>query len=178
MRSELIESMRDQVRAIHRIVTGADVPEPHPADTALEAPLEDVIRSFAELEALTRAIPALAERIPPFSFTPPLDALQEGGDLLVEVAVPGVGLEHVTVECVERTLVISGIRRGHDGGEAVRYSHGEIPRGPFFRTFHVPFPTVGEPMVDLDRGLLRVRLKSSPEHQQKEETAEHHGSTR
>lgn len=161
MHPELIEVMRDQVRAIYRAATGAELPEPQPADSELETPLEEVTRSFAELEALARTIPSLAERIPPFSFTPSLDALMEGNDLVIEVAVPGIERDDVTVECANGTLVVSGIRRGPRGTDERTYSHGEIPRGPFYRTFSVPIPTQGEPAVDLERGLLRVRLKHS-----------------
>jgi HSP20 family molecular chaperone IbpA len=163
MHSELIEIMRDQVSTIYRAVTGTAMPELQSSSAEPEAPFEAVTRSFAELEALARTLPLLAERIPPFSFAPPLDALHEGGDLVIEVAVPGVEREDVTVECAEGTLVISGIRRASRSAEPGTYSHGEIPWGPFYRSVRIPFSVHGEPGVDLDRGLLRVILNRSPE---------------
>jgi HSP20 family molecular chaperone IbpA len=168
MHPELIESMRDQACTIYRVVTGSDMSQAQPVTSESEAPLEEVTRSFAELEALTRAIPALAERIPPFSFTPPLDVILEDEELLVEVAVPGTERKDISVECENGTLVISGIRRGHRAGERT-YSRGEIPRGPFYRSFQVPCSVTGEPAVVLERGLLRVRLKRSVEKQSQED---------
>jgi HSP20 family molecular chaperone IbpA len=160
MHPELIEIMHDQVCAIYRAVTGADMPTVEAADEP-EPPLEEITRSFAELEAVARATPALSERVPPFSFTPRLDIFLDGEDLLIEAAVPGVDRKDVTVECADETIVISGIRRGHHGSNERTYS-GEIPYGPFYRALRVPFPMRGEAAVDLDRGLLRVRLKGSP----------------
>ena len=171
MHPELLEIMRDQVSTIYRAVTGTNLPEWEPSASEPEAPLEEVTRSFAELEVLARTIPSLSERVPPFSFIPPLDALVDGEDLVIEVAVPGIERKDVTVECVDGMLVVSGIRRGHGGSDERTYSHGEIPCGPFYRTFRVPFPIDGEPAVDLQRGLLRVRLKRSAAKQQTEETA-------
>ena len=167
MHPELIESMREQACTIYRAVTGSDISEAQPVTTESEAPLEEVTRSFAELEALTRAIPSLAERVPPFSFTPPLDVILEDEELLVEVAVPGTERKDISVECENGTLVISGIRRAQRAGDRT-YSRGEIPRGPFYRSFHVPVSITGEPTVALERGLLRVRLKRSVEEKQKE----------
>ena len=166
MHPELIESMRDQACIIYRAVTGSDISDTQPLAPESQAPLEEVTRSFAQLEAMTRAIPSLAERVPPFSFTPPLDVILEEGDVLVEVAVPGIERTDITVVCEDDTLVISGVRRAQRAGEWT-YSHGEIPRGPFYRSFHVPFPVTGEPAVALERGLLRVRLKRFPEEQQR-----------
>lgn len=184
MQSQLIESMRDQVRAIYRVATGTDMPEFQASGPEPDAPLEEeVTRSFAELEALTRTIPALAERIPPFSFTPALDALVESDELVIEAAVPGVDREDVAVVCVDEMLVISGIRDGHGDIGATSYSHSEIPYGPFYRTFRIPFAIAGDPAVDLDRGLLRIRLKRGSETQRpseiraEEDTSEHHSSS-
>ena len=161
MHPELIEIMRDQVCTIYRAVTGTDMPTVEAADGEPEPPLEEVTRSFAELEAMARTNPALSERVPPFSFTPRLDIFLDGEDLLIEAAVPGVDRRDVTVECADGTVVISGIRRGRHGSNERTYS-GEIPHGPFYRSLRIPFPMSGEAAVDLDRGLLRVRLKRSP----------------
>ena len=161
MHPELIEIMRDQVCTIYRAVTGADMPTVEAADCDPEPPLEEVTRSFAELEVMARTSPALAERVPPFSFTPPLDVFLDGEDLLIEAVVPGVDREDVSVECADGTIVISGIRRARHGSNEKTYS-GEIPYGPFYRALRIPFPMSGEVAVDLDRGLLRVHLKGSP----------------
>lgn len=169
MHPELIESMRDQVCTIYRALTGTDMPEPEPSTSEAEAPVDQVTRAFAELEALARTDPRLAERVPPFSFTPPLDAILDDNDLVIELAVPGIERSDVTVENTGEMLVISGIQRSHRGSSGGTYSHAEIPRGPFYRTFHIPFPTHSEPAVDLEHGLLRVRLKGSSAQPQAEQ---------
>jgi HSP20 family protein len=171
MHPELIEIMRDQVCIIYRAVTGADMPAVEQAAGEPEPPVEEVTRSFAELEAMTRASPALSERVPPFSFSPQLDVFLDGQDLLIEAAVPGVDEQDVRVECADGTMVISGIRRGHHGSNERSYS-GEIPYGPFYRALRVPFPTSGEPAVHLDRGVLRVRLKGSPMNKKMQEATD------
>lgn len=158
MNPELIAMMRDQVHDIYQAATGVVFPELEFPASQSEAPLEDVTRAFAQLEALARTSPALAVRIPPFSFTPPLDVFADGDDVVVELAVPGVEREDITVACEGAMLVVSGARRGCGGAKARIYSHGEIPRGPFYRSLPLPCPVEGEPKVELDRGLLRVRL--------------------
>lgn len=171
MHPELIEIMRDQVCTIYRALTGTDMPEAEPSASESQTPVDEVTRAFAELEALARTDPRLAEKVPPFSFTPPLDAILDDNDLVIEVAVPGIERGDVTVENSEGMLVVSGIQRGHCGSTGGAYSHAEIPRGPFYRTFRIPFPIHGEPAVDLDQGLLRVRLRNSPEKSPEELTA-------
>jgi HSP20 family molecular chaperone IbpA len=156
MHSELIQSMREQARTIYQAVTGTEMPEGATAAEESAAPVEEVTRSFAELEALARMVPGVAERVAPFSFTPALDAFIDGVDLIVELALPGVDRDDVAVERADSTLVVSGMRRGRGGA----YTHAEIPHGPFYRTFYIPFATRGEPTVNLDRGLLRIRLSS------------------
>lgn len=169
MHPDLIESMRDQARAIYRIVTGNDMPE-RQVDAETAPPLQEVTRSFAELEALARTIPTLAQRVAPVAFTPTLDAFPEGDDLVLEIAVPGIDREDVAVECENETLIISGVSRKRGEAAAASYSHAEIPHGPFYRTFQIPFPSQ-DPAVDLDRGLLRVRLKRSTAKPRKEEAS-------
>jgi HSP20 family protein len=164
MRPMPIELMHDQVRAIYRALTGSDL---DPADAvasgeeqASTEDLEDVTRRFADLDALARQIPAVMERVPPFSFEPPADLIDEGDALLVEVAVPGIEARDVTVERSEGAVVLSGVRRGEQVANGRTYLHAEIPRGPFERRFTVP-PGVdvdSDAEVEVDRGLISIRL--------------------
>ena len=161
MQQELIDLMHKQVRTIYRAVTGADIPEA-PVDLAPEMPLEEVTRRFVELETLARADPWVADRIPPFSFTPRLDVTANGEEIVVELAVPGVDRDDVSVGTTDELIMISGFRRDHAGLERLTFAHAEIPRGPFYREVRLPWPAQAEPDVDLDRGLLRIRLRKSP----------------
>jgi HSP20 family molecular chaperone IbpA len=157
-----LELMRDQVRGIYRALTGSDMPEAEPPASAPEVSVDDVARRFAELETLARAIPAVVERVPPFSFAPPLDALEDDRELLIEVAVPGVDKGDVNVERNGDLLVISGVRLGERVANGRSYLHAEIARGPFHRVVRLPSATAGEPRIEVDRGLIRIRLAKAP----------------
>ncbi len=161
MRHETIEVMQDRVRTIYRALTGNELPAPDAEETA--APQEDITRRFAALEALARGEPRIAARVPPFSFTPAMDAMACADEVVVEMALPGVDRDDVSVEIVDGTLVVTGLRRGPEGPDGVTFTCAEIPRGPFHRTFLVPFPTRESPAVALDRGLLRIRLRRAAE---------------
>jgi HSP20 family molecular chaperone IbpA len=158
MHPATISLMRDQVRAIYRALTGVDMPEPPASSWRADVSIEDVARQFAELEAIARTIPAVAERVPPFSFAPPLDALEEGRELIIEIAVPGIERDDVTVERSDDLLVVSGVRTGERASNGRSYLHAEIPRGPFHRVVKLPYPTRSEPRVHVEGGMIQIRL--------------------
>lgn len=160
MQPEIIQSMHEQVRAIYRAVTGEDVAN---GEATPEGPEEtdetdeSVTRRFAELEVMARALPSVMARVPPFTFTPPIDVVAADGAVLIELALPGVDRDDITIERLEGALAISGLRRDSRAAEGGCF-HAEIPRGPFFRTIPLPFPIESEPRVELDRGVLRIYL--------------------
>lgn len=157
MQQTMIELMRDQVHAIYRALTGSDL-DAGDAPISEEATVEEVERRFIELEAIARTLPSVAERVAPFSFTPLLDAVVAGDTLIFDLALPGVEAGDVDVRVDGERLVVSGFRKGEarsDGRECV---HAEIPRGPFTRTVPLPFEIEAKPQVELDRGVLRVRV--------------------
>lgn len=160
MQAEIIEVMHQQVRAIHRALTGDDLPQIDvPSDSAppsLESD-EVIIRRFAELTATAQSMPSVATRMPPFTLTPAVDVFAGDDAVVLEVAVCGVRREDVSVECVPGALLISGIRRdGHRSGG--RLFHAEIARGPFIRVIPLPFPIERDPRIELEHGLLRIYL--------------------
>jgi HSP20 family molecular chaperone IbpA len=164
MKPELIDVMQEQVRTIYRAATGTDVPEfsssspePRSPNGQTEAAFAELTVRFAQLETLVRSDPFISELVPPFSFTPSLDAFCSEERIVIEVAVPGVDRRDLNVELAGGTIVISGVRRT-DSGVGHR-SHSEIPRGSFYREFHVPVPIEPKPDVALERGLLRIELK-------------------
>jgi HSP20 family molecular chaperone IbpA len=158
MDTSTLQLMQDRVRTIYRALTGNDLTETRGAPSQEDGPPPDqVMRQFAELEAVVRSVPSLAERLPPFSFVPALDAAETERELLVEIGVPGVEREDVNVEVHDDLLVVSGTRRG-DGAEPRTYYHAEIPRGPFHRVWHLPYAVGGEPRVRVENGLISIRL--------------------
>jgi HSP20 family molecular chaperone IbpA len=166
MNPATLELMHDQVCAIYRALTGTDliVPEAPPAPEG-EARVEDeeLNRRFADLEALARRIPSVGERVPPFSFTPPIDVLQEPEALLIEVALPGVERGDVSVERRDGALEVTGVRRGERAANGRTYAHAEIPRGPFRRVIPLPEGVgSGAPEVKVAHGMVSIRLAKAP----------------
>ncbi len=160
MHRQTYELMHEQVRAIFRAATGSDVPVLEPrASPPPGVDLADVVaRRFAELEALTRLVPELAARLPPFAFSPLCDVLEGDAEITIELAVPGVQRDDVRVELRDGLLEVSGVRRGaRANGRG--YRHAEIPRGPFRRVILLPPEAAsGAPRVDVADGVVRVHV--------------------
>jgi HSP20 family protein len=159
MRASRLEMMHDHVRAIHRAVTGGDPPEPTTTRAPGDPPtLESLMRRFDELEAMARSTPPIAERVPPFSFAPPLDVISSDKELVIEFGVPGVAVEDVDVELTGEMLVVSGARPTNVALNGRIYLHAELPRGPFRRELQLPPSTSGRPRVEVENGIVRVRF--------------------
>jgi len=163
MHTSTIELMHDQVRAIYRAMTGEDMPEPEPSDGTERPPsVDEIARRFVDLELLARQVPTVVDRVPPFSFEPALDVIGTDNHVLVEVAVPGIKPDDVTVTCTGQTLVVSGTRSGEPAADGRCYHHAEIPRGPFHRVVPLPCSVAEEARVDVERGLIRIHLNKAP----------------
>jgi len=159
MRLSRLELMYDHVRAIHRSLTGAEPPMAAPAGGDQKKPsFDDVARRFAELEAVARSIPSVAERVPPFSFAPPLDVIGTERELIFELGVPGVERADVEVEATGGELVVSGARHSPAALDGRVYFHAEMPRGPFRRVIAQPESTSGPPRVEVENGIVRIKL--------------------
>jgi HSP20 family molecular chaperone IbpA len=157
-----VELMRDQVRAIYRALTGDEMPDPKDSGQPSEITMDEVARRFADLESMARRIPSVIEKVPPFSFAPPVDACDDGQDVVIEVAVPGVRQEDIEVARVGDMLTISGVRNGSQVSNGRNYFVAEIPRGPFHRALRLPYAVVSEPRVEVDGGIVRIRLAKTP----------------
>lgn len=160
MRPSNLELMHDHVRAIHRAVTGSDPPEPSAAAAGATAPTADkVAGDFAELEALARALPMVAERVPPFSFRPPFDLIGTERELVVELGVPGVDHDSVDATLDGDRLIVTGARSISAALDGRIYLHAELPRGPFRREVRLPgIAAAGRARAEVDNGIVRVRI--------------------
>jgi len=158
--------MLDHVHAMFRAVTGRDLPElksPSPLPPGTDAS-ELVSRRFAELDAWARLLPAVSAHVPPFSFRPPIDLIERDGELVVEIAIPGVTRESVQVEVAGGALVVYGVT-GEDrpSGDRRNYRFAEIPRGPFRRTLALPSEVKTEPArFEVQNGIVQIRLSKLP----------------
>jgi len=159
MRSSRVELMLDHVRAIHRSVTGRELPEAQPSTEGTTPPtFDDVSRHFAELEAAARAIPRVAERVPPFSFAPPLDVIGTEREVVLELGVPGIERSDVEVEVARGEVIVAGARPAWAALDGRVYLHAEIARGPFRRVIRLDEPTSGPPRVEVENGIVRIKL--------------------
>jgi HSP20 family molecular chaperone IbpA len=160
MRSSRVELMLDHVRAIHRSVTGRELPDvaPPTEEEARRVTLDDVTRRFSALEALARSIPLVAERVPPFSFAPPLDVIGTEREVVLELGVPGIERGDVEVEVAGREVIVAGARPAWAAADGRVYLHAEMARGPFRRVIHLAEPTSGPPRVEVESGIVRIKF--------------------
>jgi HSP20 family protein len=158
MRSSRLELMHDHVRAIHRGVTGQDPPEPLPSIAAEPPSFEEVSRRFDELEALVRATPGIAERVPAFSFSPPLDLITTARELVIEVGLPGIERDDFDVKLEDGQLTIAGARGAGEALDGRIYLRAEISRGPFHRSVRLPEVVSGAPRIEVANGIIRITL--------------------
>lgn len=166
------ELMEEHVRDIYRAVTGDELPdefglEPEPATSGPGSSIsvDELTMRFLDLESAARRIPKVAERVPPFSFSPPVDIMANDREVLIEVAAPGVQRKDVTVVCDGKNVSISGARGGErEGPRANHFLHAELPRGPFHRMVPLPFPVDTNPTVQVEHGLIRVCLPRLDSH--------------
>ena len=162
MREPTVAMMLEHVRTIHRAVTGGDPPDGvEHGDAGVTPTASAVAWRFAELESLVRSLPAIAERVPPFSFTPLADVLAAEREIIIELGVPGTDARDVHAELLGDTLVVSGVRP-RDVTEDRVWLHAEMPCGPFRREVRLPLPAGGAPRIEVDRGVVRVRLAKRP----------------
>jgi HSP20 family protein len=112
---------------------------------------------------------AKKSRIQTIAFKPPLDVIADDDAVILELVVPGVDRGDVRVERIEGGLMVHGIRP-EAAGDQRAYHYAETPRGPFARAIPVPFAVDGDPLVELDRGVLRIRL-SVPKREAEQQSA-------
>lgn len=164
MNRRAYERMEHEVRAIHRALTGEDPrldeagPEPH-GDVPTE---EEIERRFTELAIDARSIPGLARELSAHGFSPAVDVLEQGDEVLVEALLPGIATRDVDVHVIEQTLFLAGGSDSADTPDRI-YVHAEIPRGPFCRVVALPCDVSSRPRIEVDRGVVRIHLrKASP----------------
>jgi HSP20 family molecular chaperone IbpA len=93
------------------------------------------------------------------AFEPPVDVLVNNGIVTIEIHLPDVEEEDLTIVRLQDGILVKGVRREPSGGVSF---HSEIPRGPFQRAIPLPFPLEVDPPFELERGVLRIRLSKPP----------------
>jgi HSP20 family protein len=92
-------------------------------------------------------------------WNPQLDVTEEDDRFILEIDLPGVRREDVSIKTEGRTLVIAGTRKIVRRTVGARYSHCERVSGSFRRTIPLPreIDEAGISAV-LEAGILRVDL--------------------
>lgn len=92
-------------------------------------------------------------------WNPQLDVTEEDDSFILEIDLPGVRHEDVSIKTEGRTLVIAGTRKIVRRSVGARYSHCERVSGSFRRTIPLPreIDEAGISAV-LEEGILRVDL--------------------
>jgi HSP20 family molecular chaperone IbpA len=75
--------------------------------------------------------------------------------------VPGVDHDGVDAVVDDHRLIVSGARSATVGPDSRIYLHAEIPRGPFRREVRLPTFVSGQPRVEVDNGIVRIRVTKS-----------------
>jgi HSP20 family protein len=95
---------------------------------------------------------------------PAADFFETEDEFVLEMNLPGYGLDDVEVNLEQGVLSITGERRGETEKEEGTYHLRERTWGRFTRSFSVPH-TIDAGNVDasFDRGVLTVRMPKAPE---------------
>jgi len=112
----------------------------------------------SEFDALVRRTLSAA----PNAWVPAADITREGNDTVVTLEIPRVPAAEVTVEVINRTLVISGTRPEPVRAEGAQEMRREIRRGEFSRQFRLPeHVTASDVSAAAAEGVLTVRVANT-----------------
>lgn len=159
MNRRAYERMEHEVRAIHRALTGEEprLEEGGPADGSVPTE-EELERRFTELAIDARSIPGVATALATLRFSPAVDVVELGDEVLVEALLPGIAARDVDVHVIEQTLFLAGGSVAAQPSDRV-YVHAEIPRGPFSRVVPLPCDVSSHARLELDDGVVRIHLR-------------------
>ena len=121
------------------------------------------------LESFTRALQPAAEGDETGFFTPVVEAKEDDKGLTIEVDLPGVNPDDVSVELSEGVLTIKAERRlekdlDEEKKNGVKYHIAERAYGTFLRRFTLPFEADEEHIeATFDKGVLKVFIPRKEE---------------
>ena len=127
-----------------------------PFGGGLAALIDDMLYAFPPALAAVPALPAPA-------VMPKANAWEDGDGYVVELEVPGLSAEHVTVTLLDDTLTVEGSweRADERAGDVQRR---ERATGSFRRQFRFPAPVAPkQTTAAVKDGVLTVKVAKSPE---------------
>lgn len=118
---------------------------------------------FAEFDSLVRSAFSPAGGTSRLDFTPAVETVRDGDDVVVRLELPGIDVSNdVSVEVTNGRLVVKGERRDErreESGETPTRRISEIRYGSFERSFGLPGHVTAEAVsASYDAGILSVRV--------------------
>jgi HSP20 family protein len=102
-------------------------------------------------------------------WSPPVDILERGSEVVLKVDLPGVSQEEIDIRVEGSTLIIQGERRLIKDAPEENYIQIERPYGTFRRTFNIPRTIEQEEIkASYKDGVLRIVLPRKQETQPKQ----------
>ena len=102
-------------------------------------------------------------------WSPPVDILERGSEVVLKVDLPGVSQEEIDIRVEGNALIIQGERRLIKDAPEENYIQIERPYGTFRRTFNIPrMIQQGEIKASYKDGVLRIVLPRKQETQPKQ----------
>lgn len=118
---------------------------------------------FAEFDSLVRSAFSPAGSASRLDFTPAVETVRDGDDVVVRLELPGIDVSNdVSVEVTNGRLVVKGERRDErreESSENPTRRISEIRYGSFERSFGLPSHVTAEAVsASYDAGILSVRV--------------------
>jgi HSP20 family molecular chaperone IbpA len=118
----------------------------------------EAVHLLEEADRLQRQCFQLAGQAGQPRWEPPVDIYEGDGELLIEVALPGVPPERLHVELSGEQLVVQAERRLPHRRHGATIRRLEIPYGIFERRLALPSGSWAMTVQDLAHGCLRLLL--------------------
>jgi len=97
------------------------------------------------------------------TWSPRIEAFQQGDRFIVRAELPGLKKDDVHVELTDEAVTIQGERREEKQEEREGYFHTEREYGRFYRTIPLPQGVIGESaQANFRDGVLEVSMQAAP----------------
>lgn len=97
-------------------------------------------------------------------FLPATDIYEKGGNLIVEIQIPGIDAEKVDISVEDDNLIVQGKTEKRSEVEEKNYFRREIRTGSFYRTVPLPAHVQGDKAsAAYDDGVLKISIPKQVE---------------
>lgn len=103
--------------------------------------------------------PRRMEQFRATNFQPSLNVRSEGGDLVVETAMPGIDKKDIQLTVTRDSLTLRGEYKKEEKSEKDKVFHSEMHYGSFYRSVTLPAEVdANKVKADLKDGMLTIRM--------------------